>query len=64
MEERISDLEGGNLEMILVENERFLKSEETLWELLESIKKARIMAGIPEWRELGRAESLFKEIIA
>ena len=30
MEERISDLEGGNLEMILVENERFLKSEETL----------------------------------
>lgn len=30
MEERISDLEDGNLEMILVENERFLKSEETL----------------------------------
>ena len=43
MEERISDLEDGNLEMILVENERFLKSEETLWELLESIRKARIM---------------------
>lgn len=30
MEERICDLEDGNLEMILVENERFLKSEETL----------------------------------
>ena len=30
MEERIRDLEDGNLEMILVENERFLKSEETL----------------------------------
>ena len=43
MEERIRDLEDGNLEMILVENERFLKSEETLWELLESIRKARIM---------------------
>lgn len=43
MEERICDLEDGNLEMILVENERFLKSEETLWELLESIRKARIM---------------------
>lgn len=64
MEERISDLEDGNLEMILVENERFLKSEETLWELLESIKKARIRVGIPEWRELGRAESLFKKVIA
>lgn len=43
MEERICDLEDGNLEMILVENERFFKSEETLWELLESIRKARIM---------------------
>lgn len=43
MEERICDLEDGNLEMILVENKRFLKSEETLWELLESIRKARIM---------------------
>ena len=64
MEERISDLEDGNLEMILVENERFLKSEETLWELLESIKKARIRVGIPEWWELGRAESLFKKVIA
>ena len=30
MEERIRDLEDGNLEMILVETERFLKSEETL----------------------------------
>ena len=44
MEERISDLEDGNLEMILVENERFLKSEETLWELLDSFRKARIMS--------------------
>ena len=43
MEERISDLEDGNLEMILVENERFLKSEETLWEFLDSFRKARIM---------------------
>lgn len=37
MEERISDLEDRDLEMVQVEKERLLESEETLWELSDSI---------------------------
>ena len=58
MEEGISDLEYRNLEMIQVEGERELrlfKSEETLGELSDSIKRANIrLMGIPEGKEGGR----------
>lgn len=69
MEERIWRLLDRNLEMIQVEEKRvlrFFKSEETLWELSGSIRKANIrIMGIPEGEERKeRREKLFKEIIA
>ena len=68
MEERISELEGRNLEMIQVEEERtkiFFLNEEILWELHDTNRREKIMVmGIleGEGRENG-AESLFKETI-
>lgn len=52
MEERISDLANRNIEIILLEEDwelRFLKIEESLWELSDFIRKANIkIIGTPE----------------
>uniref|UniRef100_A0A9L0SGW0 L1 transposable element RRM domain-containing protein n=1 Tax=Equus caballus TaxID=9796 RepID=A0A9L0SGW0_HORSE len=69
MEERISELEDRNLEMIHMEEERelrFFKNEEILQEISNSIRKSNIrIIVIPEGEERKRGlESLFKEIIA
>uniref|UniRef100_A0A9L0SYR7 L1 transposable element RRM domain-containing protein n=1 Tax=Equus caballus TaxID=9796 RepID=A0A9L0SYR7_HORSE len=69
MEERISDLEDRNLEMLQMEEERelrFLKNEEILQEICDLIRKSNIrIIGIREGEEREKgAESLFKEIIA
>ena len=62
MEERISELEVRNLEMIQVEEEREVRffNKETLQELSNLIRKGNIrIMGIPEWEK-----SLFKETTA
>ena len=67
MEERIIIPEDRNLEMISVEEKRklrFLKSEETLWELLDFFRIVNIrLISITEEEKKG-AEKLFKELIA
>ena len=69
MEERISKPEDTNLEMILVEKERELRSkrnEEILRDLSSTFRKGNItLMGILEGGEREKGiESLFKEIIA
>uniref|UniRef100_A0A9L0TTE6 L1 transposable element RRM domain-containing protein n=1 Tax=Equus caballus TaxID=9796 RepID=A0A9L0TTE6_HORSE len=69
MEDRISNLEERNIEMLQTEEERELRlkrNEETLQELSDSIRRCNIrIIGIPEGEEKEKgAEGLFKEIIA
>uniref|UniRef100_A0A9L0TIR5 L1 transposable element RRM domain-containing protein n=1 Tax=Equus caballus TaxID=9796 RepID=A0A9L0TIR5_HORSE len=69
MEERISNLEDGNIEMLQAEEEREVRlkrNEETLRELSDTIRRCNIrIIGIPEGEEKEKgAESLFKEIMA
>lgn len=68
MEERISELVDKNLEMIRVEEERedFFKSEKTLQELSDCIKRANLrLMDIPKGEERKKgAENLFREITA
>lgn len=68
MEERISELEGRNLEMIQVEEERtkiFFLNEEILWELYDTNRREKIrIMGLLEGEERENGpESLFKEVI-
>lgn len=64
MKERIHNLENRHLEMIWVEDAkelRFLKSDEILQELSDSIRKANVkIMDISEEEEGKRAESLIK----
>uniref|UniRef100_A0A9L0RFY6 L1 transposable element RRM domain-containing protein n=1 Tax=Equus caballus TaxID=9796 RepID=A0A9L0RFY6_HORSE len=69
MEERISNLEDGNIELLRAEEERearLKRSEETLRELSDTIRRCNVrIIGIPEGEEKEKgAESLFKEIMA
>uniref|UniRef100_F6PVV0 L1 transposable element RRM domain-containing protein n=1 Tax=Equus caballus TaxID=9796 RepID=F6PVV0_HORSE len=69
MEERISNLEDGNIELLQAEEEREVRlkrNEETLRELSDTIRRCNVrIIGIPEGEEKEKgAESLFKEIMA
>lgn len=68
MEEKINDWEERNIEIIHLEEDKelgLLKSEETLWEVSDSIIINIRIIGIPEGEERERvSESFFKEIIA
>ena len=69
MEERISNIEDSNAEMLQREEGRELRlkrSEEPLREISDSIRKSNIrIIGIPEGEEREKeAENLFKEIIS
>uniref|UniRef100_A0A3Q2KN25 L1 transposable element RRM domain-containing protein n=1 Tax=Equus caballus TaxID=9796 RepID=A0A3Q2KN25_HORSE len=69
MEERISNLEDGNIELLQAEEERearFKRNEETLRELSDTIRRCNVrIIGIPEGEEKEKgAENLFKEIMA
>ena len=68
MEDRISNLEDRNIEMLQIAEERELRlkrNEDILWEISNSIRKCNIrIIGNPEGEEREKgAESLFKEII-
>uniref|UniRef100_A0A9L0SFB0 L1 transposable element RRM domain-containing protein n=1 Tax=Equus caballus TaxID=9796 RepID=A0A9L0SFB0_HORSE len=69
MEERISNLEDGNIELLQAEEERearLKRNEETLRELSDTIRRCNVrIIGIPEGEEKEKgAENLFKEIMA
>ena len=69
MEERISKLENGNLEVVQVKEEWELRSkkknEESLWELTKSFRKGNIrVTVIPKEEREKRGDSLLKEIIS
>ena len=69
MEDRISNLEDRNIEMLQMEEEgevRLKRNQEIVQEISDSIRKCNIrIIGIPEGAEREkRAESLFKEIVA
>uniref|UniRef100_A0A9L0SHU0 L1 transposable element RRM domain-containing protein n=1 Tax=Equus caballus TaxID=9796 RepID=A0A9L0SHU0_HORSE len=69
MEERISNLEDRNIEMLQAEEERELRlkrNEETLRELSDAIRRGNLrIIGTSEGEEREKgAESLFKEIMA
>uniref|UniRef100_A0A9L0RL43 L1 transposable element RRM domain-containing protein n=1 Tax=Equus caballus TaxID=9796 RepID=A0A9L0RL43_HORSE len=69
MEERISNLEDGNIELLQAEEERearLKRNEETLRELSDTIRRCNVrIIGIPKGEEKEKgAEDFFKEIIA
>ena len=67
MENRSSNLEDRNIEMLQMEEEReqrLKRKEEILWEISDSIRNCNIIIDIPEGEGREKREGLFKEIMA